>query len=732
MAWLPILILTVFGMVSIAFMVQVPKEKPVHNIKRVIRGNPEPADVVEPVKVVETNVFRDIPGSGFEQTYNLMKNKNTALCANTHILKGENSKEPDVHICLDNIRPPCVVYSFGIAYNWIFDDFMIDQGCHVFSFDPSMTLGKHKRHKNHLFEPIGIGPTSGTHTGKSTLYGGKTNYEVLSLQDMMKRYDHSHIEMIRMDVESAEWNVLQQWTHDNLWQHIDQLLLEIHMYGDQYMHAETLMSIPMDLFHTARNLWNNRKLFKDMTQVYEVGFKKKSIKRKSRWLDVFHVNHEEAVWRLRFEEHWDYIDEFHVFESSVSHQGNPKNLFFAESGMLNSKYAEKIVYHKIIPLQNLEKCKIKGNWECETHDRMFIGKEMKSVLNNDDILFFSDADEIMSSSTFEKLRSDTSILPIRIGTPVFKHSFHWWQEDSWYKAVLVYGKHALKFNDWNDLRRKNNFNKYPKGGWHPSTFGSIDDIMNKGKMSRTARLFGREETERRVRNGIALYDTKRHFTYQENVDPLPKLASVDPEYFKMKFMRYGKQNKLKNFVNPFSGGGMSKDEQDFLEKTYRHSTSIFEWGMGSSSALANHLGVEKLVSVDNFLEWVEKTKLTINNDRYTFHYVNIGRVGAWGRPVDKQNIKWLDYSTKINDEKESFDVYLVDGRFRVACACLALLHSNDNSYIMIHDFERDYYQEILQVSEKIHQVGKLVQLKKKPGSNSMIPYMWEKYKYDYR
>ena len=282
MPWLPLMILVVFGVVSLGVLYHTPKEHRVYNVKRVIRGAQPLEPVVEPVvehtpksepvKVVETNVSRDIPGSGFEQIYNLMKNKNTALCANAHILKGENSKEPDVHICLDNIRLPCVVYSFGIAYNWIFDDFMIQQGCHVFSFDPSMTLGKHKRHKNHLFEPIGIGPESGTHTGKSTLYGGKTNYEVLSLQDMMKRYDHDHIDMIRMDVESAEWNVLQQWTQDNLWRHIDQLLLEIHMYENQQMHAKTLMNIPMDLFHTARNMWNNNKVFKDMTQVYEIGF----------------------------------------------------------------------------------------------------------------------------------------------------------------------------------------------------------------------------------------------------------------------------------------------------------------------------------------------------------------------------------------------------------------------------------------------------------------------------
>ena len=52
MAWLPVMILLVFGMVSIAYMIQMPNEKPRHNIKRVIRGNPE-VEVVELEPVVE-------------------------------------------------------------------------------------------------------------------------------------------------------------------------------------------------------------------------------------------------------------------------------------------------------------------------------------------------------------------------------------------------------------------------------------------------------------------------------------------------------------------------------------------------------------------------------------------------------------------------------------------------------------------------------------------------------
>lgn len=217
--------------------------------------------------------------SGYEKIYHLMKNARPKICSNTHILEGENSKEPDVHICLDNITPPCTVYSFGIAYNWIFDDFMVSKGCDVFSFDPSMNVGKHSRSEHHLFEPIGIGPASGTHKGKSTLYTGKkyndkNNYQLLSLSDMMQRYGHDHIDIIRMDVESAEWDVLKQWNDDKLWGKMDQLLLEVHMWDkkNQEYYSNALSNIPMTLFHKARNKWNGNKAFEDMTQVYELGF----------------------------------------------------------------------------------------------------------------------------------------------------------------------------------------------------------------------------------------------------------------------------------------------------------------------------------------------------------------------------------------------------------------------------------------------------------------------------
>ena len=187
--------------------------------------------------------------------------------------------------------------------------------------------------------------------------------------------------------------------------------------------------------------------------------------------------------------------------------------------------------------------------------------------------------------------------------------------------------------------------------------------------------------------------------------------------------------RISSFHDPFTGGGMSKTEQQFLQETYEAAQSVFEWGMGSSSVLANFVGVKKLVSIDSAKEWVDKTRADVNNDQYKFQYVDIGPVGAWGYPSGSPNDSWLAYAQKVLEETTPFDVYLVDGRFRIACACMALMHGRPDSFVMIHDFQRDYYQDILKVSKKIEQVGKLVKLQRNADRDSIME-MYNKHKFD--
>ena len=201
--------------------------------------------------------------------YKFWKSVNRRRCKKYHKLPGENQKEPSVHVCLDNLKKRCNVLSFGIDYNWIFDDYMLSRGCKVWSFDPSMRPGKYKRHKNHEFFPIGLGNQNGQHVGRSTLYTNAKNYNVKTLDTIMKELRLNYVDVIRMDIEGAEWEVLGMIDYSK----IGQLLIEVHVWGPRKEeHIESVLDIPMNAFWMSQNLHDTTVLVRDMTSVYEIGF----------------------------------------------------------------------------------------------------------------------------------------------------------------------------------------------------------------------------------------------------------------------------------------------------------------------------------------------------------------------------------------------------------------------------------------------------------------------------
>ena len=94
-----------------------------------------------------------------------------------------------------------------------------------------------------------------------------------------------------------------------------------------------------------------------------------------------------------------------------------------------------------------------------------------------------------------------------------------------------------------------------------------------------------------------------------------------------------------------------------------------------------------------------------------------------------------DYSKKVfKDFPKNYDLVLIDGRFRVACALQTILNTNDDVIILWHDFtDRPYYHEILKFLEIKHTAGTMVLLKKKENTDKKeIEKLFEKYKYDVR
>ncbi len=240
-------------------------EGPRHDILEVFRGvKPlhRPITTSETKKLVDYKKWRN---SIFQTRTSVPECKRPKILPDTSTSK---------MICMDNIvSGSCIVYSFGINYQWDFDDYMHDYGCTVYSFDPGMDY-KSKRAERHFFEKIGLGAKTGIHNGSSTLYSGRQNYFVETVDSIMNRLGHSKVDLLRMDTEGAEFDVLSQLPYNK----IGQLSLEIHMWSHSFNDWNNkLMELPLQHLQTYQNTDRiNKKTMQEIspgvTRVYEMTF----------------------------------------------------------------------------------------------------------------------------------------------------------------------------------------------------------------------------------------------------------------------------------------------------------------------------------------------------------------------------------------------------------------------------------------------------------------------------
>ena len=269
---------------------------------------------------------------------------------------------------------------------------------------------------------------------------------------------------------------------------------------------------------------------------------------KPRWFDAIHVNMETDVLLMRFAEYEEFVDEFHVFESNVSQQGRSKPLYFKEHMLTRLRDAGYNLHYHLIPNKNCQKA---NSWACENYDREYVGKTMQSLLKSTDIMIFSDADEIIDAQTLKDIKEDRLGLPIKINPPMYKYSFHWQQMEKQHPPLgpsIGTGKFFAGIKNFGgEVRYPKNTSIYKHiledRGWHISSFGTLQQIDTKSRsnVEGSSRVHPVTELQRRVYNGISLWDKNTRFVYKSRAPvPMPRLATVNPQAFR-NLMLYNKK-----------------------------------------------------------------------------------------------------------------------------------------------------------------------------------------------
>lgn len=183
---------------------------------------------------------------------------------------------------------------------------------------------------------------------------------------------------------------------------------------------------------------------------------------------------------------------------------------------------------------------------------------------------------------------------------------------------------------------------------------------------------------------------------------------------------------------------MTKKEQEFLASYMTPTTRYFEWGSGGSTDTYGRLTEGLVVSVENFRPWCDKVaslpfvKCRQKNKSLEYKCIIPHATGPAGYPENKNHSgDFAEYLNAITAHP-NFDVVLVDGRWRVACAMISLDYIKDSTVVFMHDVSdapsRKAYKTVYKWYDVIAQVDTLVAMRRKqdvPRPNKEEIRRWE-------
>jgi beta-1,4-mannosyl-glycoprotein beta-1,4-N-acetylglucosaminyltransferase len=276
--------------------------------------------------------------------------------------------------------------------------------------------------------------------------------------------------------------------------------------------------------------------------------------------DCFMFFNELDLLEIRFHELSEVVDYFVLYESLVTHQGEPKPLFFAENRDRYSEFLPKIIYltdamkielsdipHRRQGVSRSRYGRTEG-WLRENYSREQLVRGLQA-LADDDIIIISDMDEIPSGSivnSFMEGKAENGFL--RASHKAYFYYVNWFYPVAWGGSVILSGRTFREGWESSPNRVRKGYRRGPRisSGWHFSSLGGIDAFkykVNSFAHTEYNILKGGKEMEEKV-NAALKYGCPINI---ENPDRSTFLEQVTIDETFPKFLR-DNQEKFKHLI----------------------------------------------------------------------------------------------------------------------------------------------------------------------------------------
>ena len=155
-----------------------------------------------------------------------------------------------------------IVYSIGIGEDISFDSEVIEKfDCKVFAYDPTPKsvdwVAKHVKNQKFIFQPFGVAnqkgkkrfylPKNRNHVSGSLhpIHSVETTKSIVlnfdTLSSLMKKNNHKKIDVLKMDIEGAEYDVIEDIVKNKI--DVGQILVEFHPHFEKGGRKKTKKAI---------------------------------------------------------------------------------------------------------------------------------------------------------------------------------------------------------------------------------------------------------------------------------------------------------------------------------------------------------------------------------------------------------------------------------------------------------------------------------------------------------
>ena len=154
---------------------------------------------------------------------------------------------------------------------------------------------------------------------------------------------------------------------------------------------------------------------------------------------------------------------------------------------------------------------------------------------------------------------------------------------------------------------------------------------------------------------------------------------------------------------------MSDAELALFRCFVEQANGYVEFGAGGSTVLAASAASGFIVSTDSAQVWIDAVASQCRERDAALVpemvLADIGPTREWGYPVDdSRRDRWSRYHQLCWERPRTTEagLYVVDGRFRVACAMQVLIRARTGAVLLFHDFaSRAHYHPVRRFAREI-------------------------------